>query len=56
MNGRVPAKQSTERQAPIAQAECSDTDYDTARSMCRGTSVDKPKVNSESNENRLCRG
>ncbi|WKY02942.1 hypothetical protein Q1695_016329 [Nippostrongylus brasiliensis] len=27
--------------APIAQAECSDTDYDTARSMARATSVEK---------------
>uniref|UniRef100_A0A1I7X8L7 ING domain-containing protein n=1 Tax=Heterorhabditis bacteriophora TaxID=37862 RepID=A0A1I7X8L7_HETBA len=27
--------------APIAQAECSDTDYDTARSLARATSVEK---------------
>uniref|UniRef100_A0A7I4YEH9 Mitogen-activated protein kinase n=2 Tax=Haemonchus contortus TaxID=6289 RepID=A0A7I4YEH9_HAECO len=27
--------------APIAQAECSDTDYDTARSMARAASVEK---------------
>lgn len=27
--------------APIAQAECSDTDYDTARSMARAISVEK---------------
>ncbi|VDO72349.1 unnamed protein product [Haemonchus placei] len=29
------------RAAPIAQAECSDTDYDTARSMARAASVEK---------------
>uniref|UniRef100_A0A1I8EFN8 Mitogen-activated protein kinase n=1 Tax=Wuchereria bancrofti TaxID=6293 RepID=A0A1I8EFN8_WUCBA len=29
--------------APIAQAECSDTDYDTARSIYRPASIDKPK-------------
>ncbi|VDM66686.1 unnamed protein product, partial [Strongylus vulgaris] len=27
--------------APIAQAECSDTDYDTARSLARAASVEK---------------
>ncbi|VDK70013.1 unnamed protein product [Litomosoides sigmodontis] len=32
-----------EAKAPIAQAECSDTDYDTARSVYRSVSVDKAK-------------
>uniref|UniRef100_F1L9E7 Serine/threonine-protein kinase n=1 Tax=Ascaris suum TaxID=6253 RepID=F1L9E7_ASCSU len=55
MNGRVTVKQQAERQAPIAQAECSDTDYDTARSICRAASIQKTKENVEQNENRLCR-
>lgn len=38
-------KQSVmEQKAPIAQAECSDTDYDTARSVYRPVSIDKPKT------------
>ncbi|CAG9540396.1 unnamed protein product [Cercopithifilaria johnstoni] len=38
------AKQSVvEGKAPIAQGECSDTDYDTARSICRPVSIDKHK-------------
>lgn len=56
MNGRVTVKQQAERQAPIAQAECSDTDYDTARSVCRAAAIQKTKENVEQNENRLCRG
>ncbi|KAL4003819.1 Extracellular signal-regulated kinase 2 domain protein [Acanthocheilonema viteae] len=32
-----------EAKAPIAQAECSDTDYDTSRSIYRPASIDKPK-------------
>uniref|UniRef100_A0A915BPU9 Uncharacterized protein n=1 Tax=Parascaris univalens TaxID=6257 RepID=A0A915BPU9_PARUN len=55
MNGRMTVKQKAERQAPIAQAECSDTDYDTSRSICRAASLQKTKENVEQNENRLCR-
>uniref|UniRef100_A0A0M3IYR1 Mitogen-activated protein kinase n=1 Tax=Anisakis simplex TaxID=6269 RepID=A0A0M3IYR1_ANISI len=36
------------RKAPIAQAECSDTDFDTARSICRAISVEKNKSNNAS--------
>ncbi|EFO17262.1 hypothetical protein LOAG_11238 [Loa loa] len=37
-------KQSVmEPKAPIAQAECSDTDYDTSRSIYRPVSIDKHK-------------
>ncbi|CAI5445852.1 unnamed protein product [Caenorhabditis angaria] len=39
--------------APIAQAECSDTDYDTARSLARATSVDKNSSSLESSSGTL---
>ncbi|CAJ0596856.1 unnamed protein product [Cylicocyclus nassatus] len=38
-NGR--SSSGTAGGAPIAQAECSDTDYDTARSLARAASVEK---------------
>uniref|UniRef100_A0A0R3RIK3 Mitogen-activated protein kinase n=1 Tax=Elaeophora elaphi TaxID=1147741 RepID=A0A0R3RIK3_9BILA len=40
---RTVKQPATEAKAPIAQAECSDTDYDTARSIYRPTSIDKQK-------------
>lgn len=66
-NGRVPVEVRSymsvsnqmatkdEPKAPIAQAECSDTDYDTARSACRPQSIDKTKT-SEPLERRYWRG
>ncbi|VDK36914.1 unnamed protein product [Gongylonema pulchrum] len=39
----IKPRKSMEPKAPIAQAECSDTDYDTARSLCRPVSIDKAK-------------
>ncbi|VDO48700.1 unnamed protein product [Onchocerca flexuosa] len=50
-------KQSvTEPKAPIAQAECSDTDYDTSRSIYRSVSIDKPKnTNTVVTENKQLR-
>ncbi|VDN94054.1 unnamed protein product [Brugia pahangi] len=45
-----------EPKAPIAQAECSDTDYDTARSINRPVSIDKPKnIDTTMIENRQSR-
>uniref|UniRef100_A0A915PUZ6 DUF4005 domain-containing protein n=1 Tax=Setaria digitata TaxID=48799 RepID=A0A915PUZ6_9BILA len=34
---------TTERKAPIAQAECSDTDYDTSRTISRPVPIDKSR-------------
>lgn len=46
-----------EAKAPIAQAECSDTDYDTARSIHQPISIDKRKnTNAITTENRQQRG
>ncbi|VDK38591.1 unnamed protein product [Anisakis simplex] len=44
------------RKAPIAQAECSDTDFDTARSICRAISVEKNKSNNASDGHSFYRG
>ncbi|CAD6197380.1 unnamed protein product, partial [Caenorhabditis auriculariae] len=44
---------TAEARAPIAQAECSDTDYDTARSVARAASVDKNGSSHESSSGTL---
>uniref|UniRef100_A0A0R3R2V7 Non-specific serine/threonine protein kinase n=1 Tax=Brugia timori TaxID=42155 RepID=A0A0R3R2V7_9BILA len=57
-NGIRTMKQQSvmEPKAPIAQAECSDTDYDTARSINRPVSIDKPKnIDTTMIENRQSR-
>ncbi|CAB3402944.1 unnamed protein product [Caenorhabditis bovis] len=50
---RIPPVTRDQSRAPIAQAECSDTDYDTARSLARAVSVDKNASSHESSSGTL---
>uniref|UniRef100_A0A8R1IJ89 Mitogen-activated protein kinase n=3 Tax=Caenorhabditis japonica TaxID=281687 RepID=A0A8R1IJ89_CAEJA len=48
-----PFGETDKSRAPIAQAECSDTDYDTARSLQRATSLDKNGSSHDSSSGTL---
>ncbi|MFH4983991.1 hypothetical protein AB6A40_010700 [Gnathostoma spinigerum] len=51
-NGNHKCDDKCNRQAPIAQAECSDTDYETSRSINRASSMEKAKSSTESSDGR----